>query len=47
LALLRFPKSEMNLGDRPGKDKRHCRRQTGNRQLQGGDEIDEFAQHRI
>jgi hypothetical protein len=45
IPLLRFVNSEMNLSQCPGKDQRHSRRKTHNRQLQGCNDVDEFAQH--
>ena len=45
ITLLCFVNPEMNLRQRTGKNQRHPRDQTDNRQLQRGNEIDKFAQH--
>jgi len=43
IALLRFMNPEMNLGQRPGEDQNHSSRQTDDRQLQRGNQINESA----
>src|SRR6266576_3297200 len=45
ITLLRFVNPEMDLRQRPGKDQRHRRRKTHDRQLQRCENIDEFAQY--
>src|SRR5712671_7420844 len=45
ITLLGFVDPEMDLRQRPGKDQRHRRRKTHDRQLQRCENIDEFAQH--
>ena len=45
IALLRFVNAKMNLGNRAGKDERHGRSETNDRQLQRRDKIDKSTQH--
>jgi hypothetical protein len=45
ITLLRFVDPEMNLRQCASKNQRHTRRQTNDRQLQGRNKIDGFAQH--
>src|SRR4029077_20800794 len=45
ITLLRFVDPKMDLRQRPGKDQRHRRRKTHDRQLRRCENIDEFAQH--
>src|SRR6266550_2655708 len=45
ITLLRFVDPEMNLRQSPGKDQRHRRHKTHDRQLQRCENIDDFAQH--
>ena len=45
ITLLRFVDPEMDLRQRPGKDQRHRRRKTHDRQLQRCKDVDEFAKH--
>src|SRR5204863_9279584 len=45
ITLLRFVYPEMDLRQRPRKDKRHPRRKTNDRQLQRCKDVGDFVQH--
>src|SRR5215813_4441359 len=45
ITLLRFVYPEMDLRECPGKDQRHPRRETHDRQLQRCNDVDEFVHH--
>ena len=45
VTLLRFPNSQMNLGNRSREDQHHRRDETNDRQLQRRDDGDQSAQH--